>query len=82
MPELPDPAPDRYEVQARLLRFLATAHRKRAAELEMAAEAALATRSMRRLAEVLTESEVREVAEHPDLAELNAQMRGFYDGPA
>ena len=70
--------PDRYELRARQLRILADLHRKRAAELDMAAEAALATRSMRRLAELLTEAEVRQLAEHPDLAELNVQLEGFY----
>ncbi|NUR03212.1 MAG: hypothetical protein HOY79_43880 [Streptomyces sp.] len=75
--------PDHYELRARQLRILAGLHRKRAAELDMAAEAALATRSMRRWAEVLTESEMREIAEHPDLAELNVQLEGFYgEGPA
>lgn len=74
--------PDRYELRARQLRILAGLHRKRAAELDMAAEAALATRSMRRFVELLTESEVRELAEHPDLAELNVQLEGFYgEGP-
>ncbi|MEV6833786.1 hypothetical protein AB0N17_04565 [Streptomyces sp. NPDC051133] len=70
--------PDRYELRARQLRILAGLHRKRADELDRAAEAALATRSMRRLAELLTEAEVRELAEHPDLAELNVQLEGFY----
>ncbi|ELP67707.1 hypothetical protein STRTUCAR8_08579 [Streptomyces turgidiscabies Car8] len=70
--------PDRYELRARQLRILAGLHRKRAAELDTAAEAALATRSMRRFAELLTESEMRELAEHPDLAELNVQLEGFY----
>ena len=75
--------PDRYELRARQLRILASLHRKRADELDMAAEAALATRSMRRLTELLTEAEVRQLAEHPDLAELNVQLEGFYgEGPA
>ncbi|MCX5054206.1 hypothetical protein [Streptomyces sp. NBC_00474] len=70
--------PDRYELRARQLRILAGLHRRRAAELEKAAEAALASRSMRRLTEMLTEAEVRDLAEHPDLAELNVQLEGFY----
>jgi hypothetical protein len=78
MSEKPDP----YELRARQLRILAGLHRKRADELDMAAEATLASRSMRRLAELLTEAEVRDLAEHPDLAELNVQLDGFYgDGP-
>lgn len=70
--------PDRYELRARQLRILAGLHRKRADELDRAAEAGLATRSMRRLAELLTEAEVRQLAGHPDLAELNLQLDGFY----
>jgi len=69
---------DPYELRARQLRILAGLHRKRAAELEMMAEATRATRSMRRLVDLLTEAEVREIAEHPDLAELNVQLDGFY----
>lgn len=77
-----DEQPDPYELRARMLRLLAAGHRKRAAELELAASATLATRSMRSLADALTESEAREIAEHPDLAELNAQMKGWYDAPS
>lgn len=69
---------DPYELRARQLRILAGLHRKRAAELDMAAEAGLAARSMRRLTEMLTEAEVREIAGHPDLAELNVQLDSFY----
>lgn len=72
---------DPYELRARQLRILAGLHRKRAAELDMMAEAGLAARSMRQLVDVLTEAEVREIAEHPDLAELNVQLDGYYDGP-
>ena len=71
-------SPDPYELRARQLRILAGLHRKRAAELDMAAEATLASRSMRRLVDLLTEAEVRDIAEHPDLAELNVQLEGFY----
>ena len=38
----------------------------------------LASRSMRRLVDVLTQAEIRDLAEHPDLAELNVQLDGFY----
>lgn len=69
---------DPYERRAQQLRILAALHRKRAGELDIAAAATLATRSIRRLAEVLTEAEFNELAEHPDLAELNAQLEGFY----
>ena len=74
--------PDRYDLQARKLRILAGLYRKRAAELDATAAVVLATRSMRQFADCLTEAEARDVAEHPDLAELNVQLDGFYDGPS
>lgn len=70
--------PDEYELRARLLRLLAAKHRARAAELDMQASMVLTTRSFKRFAELLTEAEAREVAEHPDLAELSVQLDGFY----
>ncbi|MFE2311655.1 hypothetical protein ACFXC8_00390 [Streptomyces sp. NPDC059441] len=69
---------DPYELQARRLRILAALHRQRAAELDMAATAVLTTRSMNQFVDLLTEAEAKDVAEHPDLAELNAQLDGFY----
>jgi hypothetical protein len=72
---------DPHELHARLLRLLAAAHRKRAAELDMAAQAALATRSVNAFADAYRASEAREFAEHPDIAETLAQLEGFY-GPA
>lgn len=72
---------DPYELQARRLRILAALYRKKAAELDMAAEAALATRSMRRFTEAWNAGVAQDVAEHPDLAELNVQLDGYYDGP-
>lgn len=69
---------DPYELQARRLRILAGLYRKKAAELDMAAEAALATRSMRRFAEAWDAGIAQDVAQHPDLAELNVQLDSFY----
>ncbi|GAA1377945.1 hypothetical protein [Streptomyces beijiangensis] len=71
-------SPDPYERRAQQLRTLAALHRKRAAELDRTAAATMASRSMRRLAELLTEAEMKDLAAHPDLAELNAQLEGFY----
>ncbi|MCX5285951.1 hypothetical protein [Streptomyces sp. NBC_00198] len=68
-------------LRARLLRLLASAHRKRAAELDMAAAAAEAGGAMQHLADIITAGEARDIAEHPDLAELNVQLDGFYDDP-
>jgi hypothetical protein len=72
---------DPYELQARRLRILAALHRKRAAELDMAAEAALASRSMRQFTEAWEAGVAKDIAEHPDLAELNVRLDGYYDGP-
>lgn len=70
--------PDEYELQARRLRILAGLYRKKAAELDMAAEAALAARSMQRFTEAWDAGIAQDVAQHPDLAELNVQLDGFY----
>ncbi|MBD0743570.1 hypothetical protein [Streptomyces sp. CBMA152] len=70
--------PDEYEIRARVLRILAKRHRLRAAALEASAEMVLTTRSIERFMNLLTEAEARDVAEHPDLAELNVQLDGFY----
>ncbi|MFI1889830.1 hypothetical protein [Streptomyces jumonjinensis] len=72
---------DPYELQAKRLRVLAALHRKTAAELDAAAEAALATRSMRKFADAWNAGVAKDIAEHPDLAELNAQLDGYYEGP-
>ncbi|WP_030344796.1 hypothetical protein [Streptomyces sp. NRRL S-1022] len=61
---------DPYELRARL-------HRIAAGQLRAAA-AVLATKSMRQFTDAFNAGVTRDVAQHPDLAELNAQMDGFY----
>lgn len=74
--------PDEYEIRARMLRLLAAGHRKKAAELDMAASAVLATRSIRKFTDAWNAGIAQDIAQHPDLAELNVQLDGFYDdGP-
>lgn len=73
--------PDEYELQAQRLRILAGLYRKRAAELDMDAEAALAARSMRKFAEAWNAGVAQDIAQHPDLAELNVRLDGFYEDP-
>lgn len=73
---------DPYELRAAMHRVLAGRLRLVAAEQDLAATAVLATRSMRRFAEAMNSSVRQEVAAHPDLAELNVQMDGFYDDGA
>ncbi|KIF66213.1 hypothetical protein HY68_36470 [Streptomyces sp. AcH 505] len=57
-------------------------NRKVAAMLKVVGEAvASASVGIRQFNEAVAASEVREVATHPDLAELNAQVDGYYDKP-
>ncbi|MET7391644.1 hypothetical protein ACFYPT_41490 [Streptomyces sp. NPDC005529] len=69
------------EIRARILRLLAAGHRKRAAELERAANAAMTAASSPSTTGVPTYCEAGEMTEHPDLAELNMQLDAYYDGP-
>ncbi|MFI9463746.1 hypothetical protein [Streptomyces xiamenensis] len=73
--------PDEVDLRVRMLRILAAFHRKRAADLDMAASAVFATHAMDRLVDVTTEAEGQEVAAHPDLAELNVQLNALYERP-
>lgn len=70
--------PDEYELQARKLRILAGLYRKKAAELDMAAQAVLATRSIHRFTAAWDAAIAQDFAGHPDLTELNVQLDGFY----
>lgn len=44
--------------------------------------AATAGPALQKMAEAWDGACAQEVAEHPDLAELNVQLDGYYDGPA
>lgn len=72
---------DPYELRARLHRIAAERLRVAAAEQDVAAAAVLATKSMKQFADAFNAGVARDVAEHPDLAELNVQLDGFYEGP-
>ncbi|MBT2508828.1 hypothetical protein J7I98_23660 [Streptomyces sp. ISL-98] len=69
---------DPYELRARLHRIMAGRLRVAAAQHDMAASAVMATKSLKGFTDAWNASVAREVAEHPDLAELNVQMHGFY----
>jgi len=69
------------EIRARLHRIMAGRLRVAAAEQDAFAAIVELGASMRRLAEVMTAGDARDVATHPDLAELNVQCDGYY-GPA
>ncbi|MFI7096813.1 hypothetical protein [Streptomyces lydicus] len=73
---------DPYELRARLHRILAGQLRVAAAAQDMAAAAVMTTKSMKQFAVVWNTAIARDVAEHPDLAELNVQLDGYYEGPA
>lgn len=50
---------------------------------DTAAAASMATKSLKQFTGAFNAGVARDVAEHPDLAELNVQMDGFYGtGPA
>jgi len=48
---------------------------------DVAAECVLAQASAEAFIKAYRASEAKEVAEHPDLVELNLQLDGYYDGP-
>lgn len=54
----------------------------RAAAESMATAVEGASAGFRRFADGFTAAEAREVAGHPDLAEVNVRLDGFYDKPA
>lgn len=70
---------DEAEIRATILKHMADRYRAYAAVFDTAAACAKATASAQRLTEAFQRSEAREMAEHPDLAELNVQLNGFYD---
>ncbi|MFD5564514.1 hypothetical protein [Kitasatospora griseola] len=63
-----------HRLRAKWLRFLATRE-------ELNVTAADTGEAMRKFAATLTDAERRDVAEHPDLAELNLQLDGYYGEP-
>lgn len=78
MSETPD---DPYELRAAMHRLIAQRLRLEAAKHDFAANTILSTRSVTKFLEVMAAADAQEVANHPDLAELDAQMRGFYEDP-
>ena len=64
--------------RAAMLRVAAGRLDVEAARLRMAASATLAAEAMRGFGEAVAVAESREVAEHPDLAELNIMCDALY----
>jgi hypothetical protein len=73
---------ERDEFWIRAYRLRAAAHRFAAARDDLNAVAIVAARSFRHLSETMAAGEAadirRDIAEHPDLAELNVQLDGYY----
>jgi hypothetical protein len=69
------------EERAAMHRLRAAYLRMLAAREDMHAAACSATASMRAFADSMVAGEVGDVQQHPDLAELDAQLNGFY-GPS
>lgn len=72
---------DDAEILARTAGLVASMFRAHAATYDTAAAAIRATAATERFTEAFRRSEARDIAAHPDLAELNVQMNGFYDAP-
>lgn len=69
------------EVEAGLLRLRAAMKRAEAAQLDLASRAVELVPKLIALREAFDASVAQEVAEHPDLAELNIRMDALYDLP-
>ena len=72
--------PEEYEAHAARFRLQALRAEMLAATLNTGASIALLGASMTRFIAALRASEARDIAEHPDLAELNLQLDGYYGG--
>jgi hypothetical protein len=66
------------QLWASMYRIRAGAHRVAAARNDMYAKLIEASSSLRHFTEAFIASETHDFAQHPDLAELDAQMDGFY----
>lgn len=69
------------EFRERMLQLMANRLRVAAGQLDMAAAVVKLGASVRAFNEAFAASEALEIAGHPDLAELNVQMDGYYGGP-
>lgn len=68
------------ETRAALLRWQASLHDRAAGHLRAAAAATITADKMRQFVEAMQYANDRELSSHPDLAELNVQMDGYYEG--
>lgn len=81
---MPHPKPDEWDSmtpaqrKAFLLRVQSLHHKMQAAKLELAATMAVASESIRKMGEAMQAVYDAELADHPDLVELNVRMDGWY----
>ncbi|MEU8920318.1 hypothetical protein AB0D10_05180 [Kitasatospora sp. NPDC048545] len=71
---------EREEFWIRAYRLRAAAHRGAAARDELNATSLEAARAMKALTAAMVDGDTRDVAAHPDLAELDVQLDGYYGG--
>ena len=69
---------DEFEIQAAKWRLLAAMCKYLGARSELLASMSKTTAAFRRMSEAIAASERRELASHPDIQYLDAQLDGFY----
>ncbi|MFC9280897.1 hypothetical protein [Streptomyces collinus] len=69
---------DRDKIKAQMRHTLAASHRATARAHSLTATMEEWGATFRKVYDAITAAEARELAEHPDLAEWNAQMDAFY----
>ncbi|MET9953524.1 hypothetical protein ABZ135_18505 [Streptomyces sp. NPDC006339] len=72
---------DDHEFAARAARIRAAYHRLMAQTNDVAASAHRFSAALERLGQAVQAGTDREIAEHPDLAELNVVLDNYYDKP-
>ncbi|MFJ9234138.1 hypothetical protein ACIRJ3_04025 [Streptomyces anulatus] len=65
----------------RAARLRAAWYRYKASVVDVEASAIRMTDAMRRFADAVQSGTDREIAEHPDLAEINVMLDGYYENP-
>ncbi|WP_329022539.1 MULTISPECIES: hypothetical protein [Streptomyces] len=69
---------DDANLNAQIHRTRAAAHRMAASAHDLSATAIAMAASMKKVVDIQTAAEAQQVAAHPDLAELNVRLDGFY----
>lgn len=72
---------DEINYRERAARLRAAFHRYMAAQADTEAATARLSEGLRRFAAAVQEASDQELVEHPDLAEVNVFLDGYYDPP-